>query len=125
MPRAYNEIVPSPSLTSFLDSHFLASTPSSFCLQHICVGNNLRNVYPPFLLSNKRTDYIPSAKIVYSNRFINMHVYITSLFSPHRHAEIKFGSLFFFSFFFFVCMYLCFLFLTHSYVVYLCALSHR
>lgn len=98
MPRAYNEIVPPPPLTSFLDSHFLASTPSSFCLQHICVGNNLRNVYPPFLLSNKRTDYIPSAKIVYSNRFINMHVYITSLFSPHRHAEIKFGSLFFFHF---------------------------
>lgn len=97
--------------SSFLESRLpvFFSHRLPFCLQHICVGNNKERVFLPSpSLSNKRTDYMPSAKIVYSNRFINMHVYITSLSSSHRHAEIKFGILFFFLFFFFVCIFVFF-----------------
>lgn len=57
------------------------------------------------VVPNERKDYIP-ARIVYSNRFINMHVYITSLLRTGTQKSNLVSCLFFlFLFFFFVSLF--------------------
>lgn len=72
------------------------------------------NVYPSFV-PNKRKDYIPT-RIVYSNRSINMHVYITSLLRTGTQKSnlylVSVFSLFFCIFVFFS---------LHSPLCYLCS----
>lgn len=66
----------------------------SFLLMH-----GITNVYPSFV-PNKRKDYIPT-RIIYSNRSINMHVYITSLFrTGTQKSNLVSCLVFVFSFFF-------------------------
>lgn len=93
----------SPFVIRFLSSVSLPVFPRTLP-RYLCKGIHT-NVHPSFV-PNKHKDYVP-ARIVYSNRFINMHVYITSLLrTGTQKSNLVFCSVFSFFFFLYLCSHL-------------------